>query len=142
LCPKGSTGARTRMLKSTIWLLYKKLSCFITLDKLKEVAHGMDTQVNEGFNNTVSWFTPKNKVHCGSPSLTNCVGIALGINMLGLHEYCFKQLFKALGIVSMTDNVTYFLKAKDRYRMSQLQKRKTTESKKTRNKRKHDQPAC
>jgi hypothetical protein len=79
-------------------VLQEKLSRFITLDRLKEVAHGMDTQVNEGFNNTVSWFAPKNKVYCGSPSLANRVGIAIGINMLGLHEY-FKRLFKCLGIV-------------------------------------------
>jgi hypothetical protein len=98
--------------------LYKKLSRFISLDKLKEVAHGMDTQVNEGFNNTVSWFAPKNKVYCGSPSLSNRIGMALGINMLGLHKY-FMLLFKTLGIV-MTDNVTYFLQAKERYRTNRL----------------------
>jgi hypothetical protein len=124
-------------------LLYKvlqeKLSRFTTLDRLKEVAHGMDTQVNEGFNNTVSWFAPKNKVYCGSPSLANRVGIAIGINMLGLHEY-FKRLFKSLGIV-MTDNVTYFLQAKQKHRFNRLTKNKTSGAKKLRNKRKHDQLA-
>jgi hypothetical protein len=47
-------------------ILKEKVDRFVTLDRLKEVAHGMDTQPNESFNNTVSWFAPKNKVYCGS----------------------------------------------------------------------------
>jgi hypothetical protein len=68
-------------------ILLEKVNRFITFDRLKEVAHGMDTQVNESFNNTASWFAPKNKVYCGSSSLTNRLSIALGINTLGLTEY-------------------------------------------------------
>ena len=43
--------------------LYNKLQQivqrFITFDQLKEVAHGMDTDVNESFNNTFSWLAPR-----------------------------------------------------------------------------------
>lgn len=42
---------------------------FTTMERLKEVDHGMDTNVNESFNNTASWIAPKNKVYCGSGSL-------------------------------------------------------------------------
>jgi hypothetical protein len=64
---------------------------FVSLDRLQEVAHGMDTQVNESFNNTASWFAPKNKVYCGTMSLTNRIGMAIGINSLGLLGY-FQRL--------------------------------------------------
>jgi hypothetical protein len=69
------------------------LSRFITLERLNEVAHGMDTQVNESFNNTFSWLAPKNKVYAGSQSLKNRLCIGIGINALGTHEY-FKRLYK------------------------------------------------
>jgi hypothetical protein len=52
-------------------ILYEKLERFITWDRLLEVAHGLDTQVNESFNQSASWFAPKNKVFCSSLSLTN-----------------------------------------------------------------------
>jgi hypothetical protein len=55
--------------------LYATLSVimghFVALDRLIECLHGMDTQANESFNNTISWVAPKNKVYCGSSSLTN-----------------------------------------------------------------------
>lgn len=60
---------------------------FITLESLKEVAHGMDTCANESFNNTIAWLAPKNKVHCGSNSLKNCISIAIGITALGTLEH-------------------------------------------------------
>jgi hypothetical protein len=56
---------------------------FVTVERLTEVAHGMDTQVNESFNNTFSWLAPKNKVYCGSQSLRNRLCIGMGINALG-----------------------------------------------------------
>jgi hypothetical protein len=115
--------------------LSKKVARFITLDRLKEVAHGMDSQVNESLNNTVSWFAPKNKVYCGTQSLGNRIGLALGINALG-HRVYFGRLFKALGI-SMTNNVAHFLEIKDKARSSRLYKLKTREKKKDRNKRHH-----
>lgn len=93
-------------------ILSEKISRFITLERLKEVAHGMDTQVNESFNNTASWFAPKNKVYCGSRSLSNRISLAVGINTLGLLQY-FKRLYKKLGIV-ITPNVLHFLQVKEK----------------------------
>jgi hypothetical protein len=60
-------------------ILKEKVNRFITLDQLREVAHGMDIQPNESFNDTISWFAPKNKAYCGSGSLTNHVSLAIGI---------------------------------------------------------------
>jgi hypothetical protein len=111
-------------------LLVDKVGRFVTLPRLKECAHQMDTQVNESFNNTVAWMAPKNKVYCGSCSLTNRLGIAVGIKSLGLVEY-FKRLFVRLGI-NMTPNVRHYLQVKDKSRYARLAKNKTKEQKKAR----------
>jgi hypothetical protein len=108
---------------------------FVTVARLKEVAHGMDTQVNESFNNTFSWLAPKNKVYCGSQSLRNRLLIGIGINALGLHDY-FMRLYKELGIV-MTPNVQHFLATKELKRAKRIQKVKLIESKKQRRLDKH-----
>jgi hypothetical protein len=113
-------------------LLQSLIARFITLDKLQEVAHPMDTQVNESMNNTISWLAPENKCYAGSQSLKNRISIAVGINALGLHKY-FKRLFHALGI-KMTRNVTHFLSQKDRKRAKRIAKSKTTDQKRLRNK--------
>jgi hypothetical protein len=116
--------------KALYLILLERFARFISLDRLKEVAHAMDTQVNESFNNTASWIAPKNKVYCGSQSLKNRLSVAIGINKLGIHEY-YKRLFLMLGI-SMTKNVTHFLQHKDRSRTKRLVKIKTKEQKKHR----------
>jgi hypothetical protein len=95
-----------------------------------ECAHRMDTQVNESFNNIAAWMAPKNKVYCGSSSLTNRLGIAVGIKSLGLFEY-FKRLFIKLGI-HMSPNVVHYLKTKDKSRYARIAKIKTKGAKKAR----------
>jgi hypothetical protein len=95
-------------------VLMEKVSRFFTFDRLKEIAHGMDTQVNESFNNTISWMAPKNKVYCGSSSLSNRLCMAVGINSIGLVRY-FTRLYKEMGI-TMTPNVEHFLQVKERAR--------------------------
>jgi hypothetical protein len=98
------------------------------------VSHGLDTQVNESFNQSASWFAPKNKVYCSSMSLTNRLSVALGINSLGVYDY-FERLFNALGIV-MTNDVHHYLTVKERARQKKLDKAKTKNEKKNRLKRK------
>ena len=114
--------------------LYKKLEHvierFVTFDRLREVAHGMDTNVNESFNNTFSWLAPKNKVYCGTQSLHNRLSIGIGIQSIGLLEY-FKRLYSTLGI-SITPNVLNFLAVKEVKRSKRHQKGKQTETKKQR----------
>jgi hypothetical protein len=118
-------------------ILQEKLGRFMTLDRLKEVAHGMDTQVNESFNNTAAWMAPKNKVYCGTGSLCNRLSMAVGISSVGFAAY-FERLYKVLGI-TITPNVTYFLNCKDIVRKKRLAKIRTKEQKKLRLKRKHEQ---
>jgi hypothetical protein len=115
-------------------VLYEKIERSITLERLLEVSHGLDTQVNESFNQSASWFAPKNKVYCSSMSLTNRLSMALGINSLGVSEY-FQCLYVVLGIV-MTDYVQHYITVKDRTRLKRLEKVKTKEQKKLRLKRK------
>jgi hypothetical protein len=115
--------------------LSDKLARFITLDRLQEVVHGMDSQVNESLNNTISWLAPKNKVYCASWSLTNRIGIAVGINSLGMVDY-FGRLFKALGII-MTPNIKHFLEVREKSRKNRLQAIKTRDKKKLCNAKKH-----
>lgn len=43
-------------------LLQGILSNYITFEQLSNVAHGMDTNCCEAFNNFMTWFAPKNKV--------------------------------------------------------------------------------
>jgi hypothetical protein len=126
-----------KMEKELYAVLEEKVAQFISFKRLKEVAHGMDTQVNESFNNTVSWFAPKNKVYFGTQSLTNRIGLALGVNTLGLLVY-FKRLFAALHI-NMTDNVLHFLEVKSNKRVKRLAKLKTKEENRERSKHKFDQ---
>jgi hypothetical protein len=112
------------------------LSRFLTVENLKEVAHGLDTQMNETFNNSASWMAPKNKVYCGSGSLTNRISIALGISALGSEAY-FTRLYTYLGI-TMTPNIIHSLKKKGDQRLLRLQKLKTREAKSNRRKRKNE----
>jgi hypothetical protein len=117
--------------------LVNLLSRFLTLENLQEVAHGLDTQVNESFNNAASWLAPKNKVYCATGSLSNRLGIALGIFSIGSEIY-FKRLFKGLGVTA-TPNVLHCLKVKGDKRQRQLQFIQTKAAKKNRQKRKHEQ---
>jgi hypothetical protein len=103
---------------------------FVTLPKLKEVAHVMDTQVNESMNNTISWLAPKNKCYGGSQSLSNQISIAVGITSLGIHKY-FTRIFHSLGI-TMTPNIEHFLGIRERTRQKRIAATKYKEQKKLR----------
>lgn len=107
---------------------------FISTKRLKELAHGMDANANEAFNNVATWYAPKNKVHCGSKSLRNRLGIAIGVTSLGI-EKCHTRLFNALGI-EVTANIRHFLQVRDKVRLNKLSFKKTMKCKKRRNKRK------
>ena len=112
--------------------LYLKLqeivNKYITFERLKEVAHGMDTNVNESFNNTFSWLAPKNKVYCGTQSLMNRLSMGIGIQGLGLLQY-FRRLFQKLGVI-ITPNILHFLSVKQTKRAKRIHKVKQSETKK------------
>ena len=111
-------------------MLLQKIERFITEDALDEVGHGMDTLVNESFNNTVAWVAPKNKVYSSSDSLKNRVAICLGINSLGTLDY-YRQLFHRLDI-AMSDDVLHYLTVVSNKRHKRITKAKTPQYKKKR----------
>jgi hypothetical protein len=101
-----------------------------------EMAHELDTNMNEAFNQICTWFAPKNKVFAGSYSLHNRIAFAVGINSIGLLQY-FKRLFRKLGI-TMTDNVVHYLTIKEATRVKKHEGAKTSTAKKEKNKRKYE----
>jgi hypothetical protein len=120
-------------------VLSEKMERFCTQERLNEMAHTLDTNMNEAFNQICTWFAPKNKVFAGSGSLTNRISFAVGINSLGSEAF-FKRLFKSLGI-PLTNNVAYYLNTKEKTRVKRLAKVKTKEAKLIKNKRKYDKLA-
>lgn len=68
-----------------------------TMEKLKEVAHVMDTQINESLNSVVVWSAPKNENHNGSCSLESWMSMALGIHSVG-HSAFFCAFVKLMKI--------------------------------------------
>ena len=119
--------------------LNRLLRRFITLEALKEVAHNMDTLVNESLNNTIAWIAPKNKVYCGTVSLSVRIAIAVGITSLGPLHF-FTDLFRVLGI-RMTADVAHWLEVRDSSRSRRLAKTKTTEYKRRRLRHKYEKLA-
>jgi hypothetical protein len=111
-------------------ILNEIVSKYITTARLKEIAHGMDTNMNESLNNMISYFAPKNRVYCKSRSLHNRVAFAVGIVSLGFKPF-FVRLFKALGIAA-TPNMLHYLEVKERNRNLRLSKRRTKTYKKDR----------
>jgi hypothetical protein len=120
-------------------VLQDKMERFCTQERLNEMAHTLDTNMNEAFNQICTWFAPKNKVFAGTGSLHNRIAFAVGINSLGV-EVFFKRLFKSLGI-PLTDNVAYYLEIKEKNRRKRLAKVKTKEAKLKKNKRKYEKLA-
>ena len=116
--------------------LWERIERFITLEALQEVSHGMNTLMNESFNNTVSWVAPKNKVYSLSDSLQNRMALALGINGLGMLAYC-SELLHRLGI-EITSDVKYWLTQQSTARDKRIALAKTPDAKKKRVRRHHD----
>jgi hypothetical protein len=75
-------------------------------------------------------------VFAGSYSLHNRIAFAVGINSLGVLEF-FKRLFRKLGI-TLTNNVVHYLKIKEATRLKKLDRSKTSNAKKAKNKRKYE----
>jgi len=70
---------------------------YVSLERLDEVGHGLDTQINESLNNTISWFAPKNKTYCGTMSLAGRIHLAIGVILMGYKTYVV-ELLARLGI--------------------------------------------
>lgn len=86
------------------------MACFLTFERLKELAHGMDTNANESINDTIAHFAPKNRVFCTARSLQNQVAFAVGITSLAFNLF-FQRPFTMLGI-DVPTNVLHCLQVK------------------------------
>jgi hypothetical protein len=117
-------------------LLASKIDRFVTHERLVEMAHDLDTNMNEAFNAICTWFAPKNKVFAGSGSLANRISVAVGIHSLGV-EMFFRRLFKSMGI-ALSDNVAYYLNTREKRRCKRLEFIRTKAAKLKKNKRKYD----
>jgi len=73
------------------------LNKFQTIKRLREVGHGVDTQINEALNNTIGWKVPKGKMCCGSISLENCIGMAACTHLIGPEAFVI-NLHNKLGV--------------------------------------------
>lgn len=111
--------------------LKKVMEPFISIEGLREVSHGGDTQANESMNNAVSWLAPKNKTYCGSISLLNRVSVALCVNLLG-YDVFMEKLFSTLGLV-MNPSTWYSIKIQQQHRLDRLLYSKTSKCKIERN---------
>ena len=112
------------------------LQDFITKERLEQIGHGYDTNANESFNNTASWFAPKNKVYSGSCSLRNRICMAIGINILGFNLY-FRRLLKKLGI-EVDPATDYYLQQQDNVRKDKKKRETTLKFRLHRNQKKFD----
>ena len=123
--------------KALFKTLQEKLSCFIKMERPIETAHGMDTNINESFNNTALGLHQRSRCTVfSSISLHTCLSLAVGTSSPGL-ELCFKQLFKKLGIV-VTNNLSCFLQVKHGKCMKRLTKIQRKEHKRAHNKHKFE----
>ena len=109
---------------------------FITPDAIREVGHGMDTQVNESLNNTVAWLAPKNKTYSGTCSLSNQICLALGVHSVGTDEY-YERLFAKLSI-QLAPDVRHYFAQQQKARAYRIAHFKKTAIKKKRNYKLHD----
>ena len=113
------------------------LARFVTKEALHEVAHSMDTQVNESLNNSIAWLAPKNKTYCGSISLRNRICVAIGIASVGTLHY-FRRIFESLQI-KMTADVEHYLVLHGETRDYRITKCQEPEAKRLRNTKLHEQ---
>jgi hypothetical protein len=88
-------------------ILQETIARFITMDKLLEMDHGLDTNQNEAFNNLCTWFAPKNKVYDGSGSLHNRIACAVGISSMGIIGFTRNCFARWALLLPTTLSITY-----------------------------------
>lgn len=88
-------------------LLQETLEHFISVSRLEEIGHGFHTNGNESFNNTLSYFAPKNRTFSGSCSLKLRTLFAVCIKILGFASF-FTSLFIKLGMTVPNGTRHYF----------------------------------
>ena len=89
-----------------------KISPYLTVNSLLEVNHGLNTQVNECLNRSVSALAPKDRSYNGSLSLVGRITIIVARNNLGQMRFLSRTCSK-LGL-SSTDSLQVFAQKRDK----------------------------
>ena len=110
---------------------------FTTKEKLDEVDHGMDTNINESLNSIVAWIAPKSKSYSGTISLKTRIFIAIGIHLAGFESF-FLKLYESMAIEVMP-GIAYYLKMQQKGRDRRLLRAKETETKKRRRRKQYQE---
>jgi hypothetical protein len=108
--------------------LYTTIGDYLTVERLKEVAHCYDTNANESINNLIAWLAPKNKYLSGTATLRTQIATAIGIQSLGFDNF-FRTLFEVMGI-DMTDGTEYWLTKADCTQEKKKEKQLSVDAKK------------
>jgi hypothetical protein len=106
------------------------MSRFISMEKLKEVAHSYDTNPNEAMNGLIAWIAPKNKHYSGTQSLRTRVAVAVSIQCFGFESF-FRMVFERLSI-EMTPGTENWLQDHNKRREKRRSNSKLISSKKNR----------
>jgi hypothetical protein len=101
------------------------------MDRLEEIGHDMDTQVNEALNNIVAWIAPKNKTYSGSNSLRARISIAIGINSVGFEQFMV-ELLRRLSI-TVTPGTLFWIQQQSARREHRKERSQQSRFKKRRN---------
>jgi hypothetical protein len=112
--------------------LYEVIGEYLSVERLKEVAHCFDTNANESINNLIARLVPKNKFLSGSVSLKTQVAAAIAIQLKGFASF-FRTLLEAMEI-NVTEGTEYWLEQTDSTRERKKEKQLTIEAKKKRKK--------
>ena len=109
---------------------------YVAHNKLADLNHDMDTNINEAFNAVCTHFAPMNKIFCGSGSLHNRISFAVGIHSVGWTVF-MERLLDELGI-AMSPELRNYLQKRDNQRNKKIAMYKTKDYKLKRGKKKMD----
>jgi hypothetical protein len=86
---------------------------FISVERLDDVHHVFETQMNESLNQSVSLLVPKNRTYSMTMSLTSRVKICCGVHLSGRAAY-WAQVFEALKLSIPDVTLQYLTKQQKR----------------------------
>ena len=85
----------------------QKLSPYLTSDSLTDINHKFDTQINEAINEMITSYAPKNRVFCGTSSLSGRINMAICVHSLTLLEF-LERFCEWVGLAT-GESVSYYL---------------------------------
>jgi hypothetical protein len=103
---------------------------FISVERLSDVNHTFETQVNESLNQSVSLFVPKNRTYSMTMALASRVKICCGVHISGQNGY-WSKVFEALEL-HIPDITVNYLKKKQAVAKQRKQRQSIPEIKRLR----------